>query len=414
MTKTRQNIPLLLKLKRLKNSAGAEKINSVFSFMKPRRKFKGIPDRVLLIRNDRIGDAVVTLPVIRNIKTNYPGMRVDVLVSARNKFVFEDFKYADDVIEFDWAPPEAGKLYEWPLLGSFLQFIRYGAAPYVFSKSFRKKIKLLKSKKYDAAADLVGLFRNALLCRLISRFSIGPRKFGVYIAYSYYLDTNWVTDRDTDFMTNKIEHALVDALGLSFQKEDTTLPFLDISSAGGNSPSYDVIFHIGASKIRKLSIEKEKKLIELMSGMKLLVIDSAETPNFVELKNSFSNNTNITFKIFNSLRDAAAECRNSKLLLCYDGGQAHYLSQFMKTLTIFGPGSAALWKPFEFSGYSLLEETNGVQVHRSGGKFGHMAVYMPIWCRPCFYVGCSQKPCLSSIESEFLWDIINKYCLRDD
>jgi ADP-heptose:LPS heptosyltransferase len=415
LAEEKQKIPVLLKLKRIKNSPAAERINSLFSLIKPARKYKGIPERILLVRNDRIGDAVVTLPVIRNIKMNYPDMKVDILVSEKNKFVFEDFNYADDVIEFSWAPANPGKLYKLPVLGGFLQFIRYVIFSYLFSVSFREKIGHLKSKKYDAAADLVGLFRNALLCNRVSRFSVGPRKFAVHIAYDYYLDTNWVSSADKDFMTNKIEQAVENALGLSFAKRNTTLPFLNIDNGTPPKETYDVIFHLGTSELRRLNIEKEKKLIEFMAGLKVLFTDSDETPNYVDLKNNFRNNYNITFKIFGSLRDAAPVCRNSRLLLCYDGGQAHYLSQFIRTVVVFGPGSAALWRPYEFSDYELLEESpNGVCAFQSHGKFKHIAIYFPIWCRPCFDVGCSEKPCLSKIESEFIWGIMKKYCLNYD
>jgi ADP-heptose:LPS heptosyltransferase len=415
LNKRRQKIPLLLKLKRFKNSPGMEWINSLFSFIKPAKKYKGIPEKLLLIRNDRIGDAVVTLPVIRNIKLNYPNMKVDIIVSSKNKFVLDDFNYADEVIEFDWIPEHKGKLYELPVIGGLLQFIRFVILAYLFSASFREKIKQIKTKKYDAAVDLVGLFRNALLCNHVSRFSIGPRKFLIHIAYDYYLDTNWVSGSDKNFMTIKIENVLENALGLSFYKRDSSLPFLNIDSKARPNEVYDVIFHLGTSELRRFDFEKEKKLIELMTGSKTLVTDSEETKNYIQLKNYFQNSKEIIFKIFASLRDTANVCLNSGLLFCYDGGQAHYLSQFIRTIVVFGPGSAALWRPFEFADYSPLENSaTGAQTFRSNGKFKHIAVYYPIWCRPCFDVGCNKKPCLDRIESEFISGIINKYCLNND
>lgn len=415
MNKRKNKIPVLLKLKRLKNSETAEKINSFVSLIKPPREYRGKPKRILLIRNDRIGDAVVTLPVIRNLKLNNPELKIDILVSSRNKFVLDDFKYADDIIEFNPAPEYKSKLYELPVLGGFLQFIRFSLIPFFVSGSYRQKIKLLRAKKYDAAVDLVGLYRNTILSRLISNFSVGPRKFITHIAYDYYMDSNWVSGKDNDFMTIKIEKAIENSLGLSFEKKDTSLPLLEIEFPKQSGDAYDIVFHLGSSKLRKLSFEKEKKLIEYISDLKVLVTDSYETPNYINLKSDFSINPNVEFKIFGSLREAAADCRKSKLLICYDGGQAHYLSQFVRTLVIFGPGSVELWKPYEFSGYSLIEESaNGVQLIRSNGTFGHLAVFLPIWCRPCFDIGCREKPCLSQINSEFLRDIIKKYCFESN
>lgn len=415
MPERSHKIPLLLKLKRFKNSVQAEKINSIFSLIKPAGKYKGKPNSILLIRNDRIGDAVVTLPVIRNLKLNYPELQVDVLVSERNKFVFDDFNYADNVIEFNWTPQHLRKIYLMPLVGGFLQFFIYALIPYLFSGSYRKRINRLRAKKYDAAVDLVGLFRNAILSKLISRFNVGPKKFAVHIAYNYYIDSNWVSCKDSDFMTNKIQKAVENALGLSVLKKDTSLPLIKINTQKQSASVYDVMFHLGTSQLRKLSTQKEKDIIELMDTFNVLVTDSFETPNYIELKDNFRSKDKIDFKIFSSLREAASECLNSKILLCYDGGQAHYLSQFVKTFSIFGPGSASLWRPFEFAGYTLLEENpQGVRVFQSGGKFRHISIHKPIWCSPCFDVGCKEKPCLSQIDAEFVWKIIKKYGLQND
>ena len=119
----RQKIPLLLKLKRFKNSSFVNFFNGLPGKLKPPKKFKGVPDSILFIRNDRIGDAVVTLPVIRDLKLNYPGIRITVLASSRNKFVFEDKDYIDDLIILDWTPDSLPAIYRLPLLGGILTFI---------------------------------------------------------------------------------------------------------------------------------------------------------------------------------------------------------------------------------------------------------------------------------------------------
>jgi len=412
LTDKRQKIPLLLKLKRFKNSRQIEALNNIFSFVKPARKYKGVPGRILLIRNDRIGDAVVTLAVIRDLKLNYPALRVDVLVSNRNRFVFDDFKYADDVIEFDWTPHHLNRMYGLPVLGGILQVMRYALVPYFFSSSFREKIDKLKTKKYDVAADLVGLTRNALLCKVISRFSIGPKKLGVYVLYDYYINSNWVSPRDEDFMTKKIEITLENALGLTFEKRETSLPPVHHIAAESSCTAFDICFHFGASKLRKLELHKEMELIRFFKGMNVLVTDSGETKNFLELKKHFGVTGNITFKTCNSLNDLVPDCAGAKLLVCYDGGQAHYLSQFVRTLTIFGPGSVALWRPYEFAHYKVLEkDDNGTVSAVSDGALGHIVVYFPIWCRPCFDIGCKERPCLGEIRTEFIRNIIMKYCL---
>ena len=412
----KHNIPLLLKLKRLKNSKPIESFNNLFSFLKLKNKFDGIPGKILLIRNDRIGDAVVTLPVIRDIKLNNPRIIIDVLVSRTNRFVFDEVDYTDDIIEFDWVPAHTIFLYRLPFIGSLLEFLRYFIIPYLFSSNKRKEIKHLKEKKYDAIVDLVGLKKNIILGKFISKFIAGPKKFIFFLFYDYYLDSNWVTQNDNDNMTRKIEFLFQDAFNLSFKKRNLTLPFFHFPyTTHSKDKYYEIVFHIGTSELRKFSLGTERKLLEYFKDNNILIIDSAETYNYLKHKEYFSDMKNIDFRIFKSLKDIAKVCSMSKVLVCYDGGQSHYLSQYIRTISIFGPGSAALWKPYEFSEYKILsKDSNGVVSILSDGYFGHIAIYYPIWCSPCFDVGCRKRPCVGNIKPEFVRDIIIKYCLNYD
>jgi hypothetical protein len=60
----------------------------------------------------------------------------------------------------------------------------------------------------------------------------------------------------------------------------------------------------------------------------------------------------------------------------------------------------------------LCMDSNGVVSIISNGYFGHIAVFLPIWCRPCFDVGCKQRPCIKYLKPEFIRDIINNHCLN--
>jgi ADP-heptose:LPS heptosyltransferase len=410
----KHKIPLLLKLKRFKNSKPIEFFNNLLSFLNPGKKFDGIPGKILLIRNDRIGDAVVTLPVIREIKLNHPQIIIDILVSRSNRFVFSEVDYKDDIIEFDWLPAHNIFIYRLPIIGSLLEFLRYYIIPYFFSSIKRNEIKYLKDKNYDAVIDLVGLKKNIILGKCISEFIAGPKKFIFYLFYNYYLGSNWVTQKDNDNMTRKIEFLFQDAFNLSFRIRNTSLPFIQLpDTTHEEKKAYEIVFHLGTSELRKLSFETERKLIECFKHEKVLIIDSAETTPYLKHKEYFSSMQNIEFRIFETLKDIAKVCLSSKVLVCYDGGQSHYLSQYIRTVSIFGPGSVALWKPFEFSEYNqLCMDSNSVVSIMSNGYFGHITVFLPIWCRPCFDVGCKKRPCIENHKPEFIRDIINNHCLN--
>ncbi len=412
MDTIKHKIPFSLKIKRIKNSKFISDFNNLFSYIKPKKRHKLKSGKLLFFRNDRIGDAMVTLPVLRDLKKNYPDIEIDILVSSRNKFVFNNFDYVDEIIEYDRRLDDLNRIYKIPVLGSALQFIFLIAIPYLTNKNIRVKINKLRNKNYDAAIDLVGLKRNLLLGKILTDFTIGPKSLGAYIFYDYYMDDNWVTAKDKDFITKKIEFVLKDSLGLIFYTNIKDSHLTNYSLNDENKEIYDIIYHRGSPELRRFSFDKEIEILKLLDRYKILVTDSGSNEQYENLKGIFGS---IDFKIFHSLEELSLICHNSKILLCYDGGQAHYLSQFIKTVTIFGPGSVNLWRPYEFEDYILLaKDKNGCEALKSNGKHGHIVINYPIWCRPCFDTGCKDRVCLKKIETGFLVNIITDYCLNND
>ncbi len=416
MRSERQKIPIVLKLKRFKSSPVIRKLNRLISRFFPPVKFNGTVKRLLIFRNDKIGDAMVTLPVFRDLKLNCPEMKIDVIASEKNRFIFEDLEFIDDIIDLNISDGDTPSFLKIPIIGGFLLFLKFILFPLLFSSEFRNQLKLLRQNSYDASLDLVGLKRNSLIGKYVSGFNLGPGRLAAFIFYDYYLDNNWVSLFDVDFMSRKIELALTESFGFKFVKRDRSLPIIPLNlnrSSRGSVDEFDIIFHLGTDKLRKLESEKVKLIIESFGDLNLLITDSRETTEFKSFRDAFSERKNITFRLFETLEELACVCGKSKLLVCYDGGQAHYLSQYIKTFTIFGPGSAALWKPYEFVDYEIAEsDSSGYKVLMSKGKNGHIAVYRDIWCSPCFDTGCKSRPCLNDLSAEFLTRIIKQYCMK--
>jgi hypothetical protein len=272
----------------------------------------------------------------------------------------------------------------------------------------------MTGRGYDYAIDAVGLKRNAIIAGYAAGFTAGPGRLLPFLFYDYYSDSNWVTAGDTDFMTRKIEKIITDSTGIRLIKrsQNILLPGVTLKKETGKK-DIDIIFHIGTTNLRKLEYEKEKEIIKQFSNYKLVITDSRGSKTFLKFKNEFAGSRNITFKLYNTLKDLAEDSLRAEMLVCYDGGQAHYLSQYVRTVTIFGPGSPVLWKPYEFSDYKLLaKDTKGGAAIISEGKFRHIAIYRPVWCNPCFDTGCKTRPCLGELTTEFIIDIIKGNCLK--
>jgi len=56
---------------------------------------------ICVIRNDRIGDMILTLPIIKAIKENYPNSNISVVCSKVNSFLCEEAKFVDKFCIYD-------------------------------------------------------------------------------------------------------------------------------------------------------------------------------------------------------------------------------------------------------------------------------------------------------------------------
>ena len=70
----------------------------------PGVKFKNKPEnirRILVIRPGGMGDAVLLLPVLKEIKLKYSGIIIDILCEYRNSGIFSSTPYVDNIMLYD-------------------------------------------------------------------------------------------------------------------------------------------------------------------------------------------------------------------------------------------------------------------------------------------------------------------------
>jgi len=379
LNQPKHKIPFKLRFFRTKNTGFLTFTDTLINIIKPSKKFSGVPKKILFIRNDKIGDALVTVPVLRDLKLNYPEIQIHVLDSEVNHFIFSGLDFIDKL--------------------------------YTFTGDNRNITRnAIKKENYDAVIDLVGVNKKLLFgFRRISKFLAGSRTFMLSWVFDYYAKTNWVAESDNKLMSFKIKDFLKDCFGFDFTKEDKALPYNPaLMQQNKNKPKeFDIMVHLGTSELRKLSFEAEERLIESLKNFKLLITDGSGTKRFGSYKEKYADNPNIKFKLYTHLLDTAEDAASSRLILCYDGGQAHFMSQFAKTIVIIGTVSASQWAPFEFEEYKNIKTwRNGMRADMSTGKLGHIVLYYPIWCTPCFDIGCKTKPCLNNLETDQIFEII--------
>ncbi len=102
--------------------------------------------RILVVRYRFIGDTLLTVPFLRNLRRCYPYAKIDMLVAPVSGELLETCPYIDNLIYFDTTRKHR---YE------------HGNKK---KKSFWHYVKLLKNEKYDKAYVLKRSLSSAFLC----------------------------------------------------------------------------------------------------------------------------------------------------------------------------------------------------------------------------------------------------------
>ena len=102
--------------------------------------------RILVVRYRFIGDTILTVPFLRNLRKFYPDAKIDMLVAPVSGELLEPCPYIDNLFYFDTTRKHR---YE------------FGKAK---KKSFFHYVKLLRSQKYDKVYVLKRSLSSALLC----------------------------------------------------------------------------------------------------------------------------------------------------------------------------------------------------------------------------------------------------------
>jgi len=104
--------------------------------------------KILVMRYRFVGDTILTVPFLRNLRKGYPESQIDMLVAPVSGEVIENCPYVDNFIYFDTTKKH-----------------RYENSS-VKKKTFWSYVKLLRKEKYDKVYVLKRSFSSALLAFL--------------------------------------------------------------------------------------------------------------------------------------------------------------------------------------------------------------------------------------------------------
>jgi ADP-heptose:LPS heptosyltransferase len=376
-----------------------DKIDLIMRLIKSRRKFNiNNIEKLLIIKSDKLGDAVNSAFIISAIKKTTQ-KEIHLLTSKKNCFVFDELCKEKIISKRYSIDNEA--LLDYNANKNFpFGYIKYFTL--LFNKNYFDLIKELKNERYDLAVDLVGKRHLAILSNLVSKRTIGPKLSGFTWLYDYGFDRSWTYKSEKHVIENW-KDLIEDSLKIKLEIDKAKIPVKKIKIPVRNY----ILFHIGGTEIRRFENQKIIDIINRISLFsKVVIIDDTGQRHIKKIRNKVKNK-NITLIEKNySLPELAWLAKNSELFITFDGGHMHYLSMFAKILVFWSCGVLEAWMPWDGSKYSLIKTyPNRTMVLGSKNKKHKILVYPTIY-RPCFDLGCRNRECLRNIELQQIIETI--------
>ena len=298
------------------------------------------PGKILVIEFLRIGDTVVSLPAISQLKRRYPASRLSILVVPQVSELIGNFDYIDEIKTFEPRNSLAG----------FFRMIRFGRA--------------LKSDKFDLCLVLDASFTAsfiAFLAGVPERVGYDSHNRGFLFTRSLPAPSYWNVPIDRYAPGEKVAHQveswlrLLSLAGIKPERESPELKERDDETSflkdffGGEIPPYAVV-HPGSSPAYRWPARRFAEIADWLAdnfGLKIVLSGSASEGNLVtEVKSLMKENARVATGKTN-LPQLAALLRRSEILVSVDTSASHIADAVgAKAVVLFGPGDERIWRPY--------------------------------------------------------------------
>lgn len=323
--------------------------------------------RILVVRYRFIGDTILTVPFLRNLRQAYPEAKIDVLVGPQSGLVLEGCPYIDKLIVYDTT-----------------RFHKYDRGQGQ-ARSFWSYVWQLRKEKYDSFFLLKRSLSSALLAFLSgARYRIGYGTEGrnFLLTHPVAWDKNKHEVESTldvlraagvETNNNQLESWITDS-----ERRDILTQVPELASK-----KTKVLFHAPAAHPDKLYPLQSWALVlkELSAEQEILpfFIGAQEDIKLYDELQELSGIKGICTAGKLSLRQSMALLAELDLAICTDSGPAHLAAAAgTPTLALFGPTDPVRWRPWGAA---------------------HKALYaQELTCRPCHYnKTCDNRQCLTEL-----------------
>lgn len=338
--------------------------------------------KILVVRYRFIGDMILTIPFLRNLRYQYPNAQIDMLVSPNSGEVIENCPYVNNFIYFDTTRKhkyEKGK-------GE--------------KKSFFSYVKLLRKEKYDKAYVLKRSLSSAFLCFLAGiteRIGYDTENRAFLLTKTLKYDTKKHESLCFLDVLEKDGISIKDTYLENWVTEDSQNKVLKIFEENNITKSTKkVVVNVTATNPNKVwDLNNFIQVIEYLANEKQVQVIFIGAPCDKEVYDSINYSKELKIKPLNlcsklTLQDSLALLKEVDFIIGNDSGNLHMAASVgTKVLGLYGPMPFDKW-------YALGEN--------------HILLKADLPCMPCsLKKKCSyDKACLKSITVEQVINAIDK------
>lgn len=303
-------------------------------------------ERILVMRYRFIGDTILTVPFLRNLRRSYPDARIDVLVGPESGQVLEGCPYVNELIPFDTT--------------RFHKYDRGQGRP----RNFMAYAVDLRKRRYDLVLLLKRSWSSGLLSWLSgARCRVGYDTEGrrLFLTHGVPWDQSKHEVESTLDVLRAVNIPVVDnfleAWVSDGEKEQITRIVPELSTRDRR-----VLIHAAAAHPDKMYPLEQwsvivRRLHEEFAIVPFFTGAERDRPLYDELaERSGVRSVNLAGQL--SLRQSLALYQRMDLAVCVDSGPAHMTAAVdTPTVALFGPTDPNRWRPWGANHVAVFDAT---------------------------------------------------------
>ncbi len=292
--------------------------------------------KILLVRNDNIGDLICTTPCIEALRKSYPDNQIDIVVNSYNYDAIDKNPFVNKIYCYTKPKHKSG----------ISNKIKAGLGKLKILWQIRQEsydVVVVFRSDYSKSAELFSDITNA-------QYKVGVKNPKGRDTFNLHVEVK-NDEHEVEFCLNCLKE-----FGVKYNKENTFYYIDDQLVEKYKNYSEYILFHI-SSRIKENRYKKEnfKEVIENLKIDNILV--SAEPVDFDDAK-WLEKNTKATFVKTSSLNDLGGLIKNVKLFVTLDGGAMHLAPALgTKTISISGKTDMNKWHPWGYKELIIQSKT---------------------------------------------------------